>query len=147
MLKAVRKDLEDMTAEVRATTSYQEFWSPGGSGFKHGNGALQPLVRAYLGVPATSVPSERAWSSAGFIYNERRASMTPDNLAKRAQVRDRVMRLSSKEEAQKFVDVVKVTVEKNELELHEAVAEAERALEAERASEADVQIVDDNVVS
>jgi hypothetical protein len=142
MLSAVRKDLEAMTPAVRKGESYQKYWSKGGNGFKHGNGALQPLARAYLGVPATSVPSERAWSSAGFIYNERRASMTPDNLAKRAQVRDRVMRLSNKEEAQKFVDSMQISVAEGELALRVAL-EAESARELEVLSEIEEVGVDE----
>ena len=41
---------------------------------------LVKLVDKYLSVPATSVPSERAFSRAGHIVNDRRACLLPQNV-------------------------------------------------------------------
>jgi len=41
---------------------------------------LVKLVHKYLSVPATSVPSERAFSHAGYIVNDRRACLLPQNV-------------------------------------------------------------------
>jgi len=35
------------------------------------------VVRIYLAIPATSAPSERAFSIAGFIASAKRCSLTP----------------------------------------------------------------------
>ena len=42
---------------------------------------LSHMARKYLCVPATSVPSERAFSVAGYIVNEKRACLLPDNVS------------------------------------------------------------------
>lgn len=41
---------------------------------------LSTLARKYLCIPATSVPSESAFSTAGHIVNRRRASLAPDTV-------------------------------------------------------------------
>ena len=41
---------------------------------------LAQLVCKYLLVPATSVPSERVFSRAGHIVNDRRACLLPQNV-------------------------------------------------------------------
>ena len=41
---------------------------------------LAVLARKYLAVPSTSVPSERLFSTAGFIVDKRRASLHPDTV-------------------------------------------------------------------
>lgn len=41
---------------------------------------LKDLAKKYLAVPATSAPSERAFSLAGNICNRRRASLSPQHL-------------------------------------------------------------------
>ena len=41
---------------------------------------LVKLVHKYLSVPAISVPSERAFSRAGHIVNDRRACLLPQNV-------------------------------------------------------------------
>ena len=40
---------------------------------------LARLARKYLCLPATSVPSERAFSIAGHVVNAKRACLLPDN--------------------------------------------------------------------
>ena len=41
---------------------------------------MSRLARKYLSIPATYVPSERAWSKAGFLTEKRRSSLSPKNL-------------------------------------------------------------------
>ena len=41
---------------------------------------LSSLARKYLYIPATSVPSERAFSIAGHIVNRRIACLNPDSV-------------------------------------------------------------------
>ena len=38
------------------------------------------LARKFLCIPATSVPSERAFSVAGHVVNEKRACLLPENI-------------------------------------------------------------------
>ena len=42
---------------------------------------LSQLARKYLCVPATSVPSKRAFSVAGHVVNEKRSSLLPENVS------------------------------------------------------------------
>ena len=51
--------------------------------FDHGRGVYPDLfdfALEHLCIPATSVPSEQAFSIAGVIFNQRRASLTPNHL-------------------------------------------------------------------
>jgi len=41
---------------------------------------LSKLAKQYLCIPATSVPSERAFSLAGYIVNQKRACLLPENV-------------------------------------------------------------------
>ena len=41
---------------------------------------LAKMARCYLCVPATSIPSERVFSTAGLVINDRRSSLSPENV-------------------------------------------------------------------
>ena len=43
---------------------------------------LSQLAKRYLAIPATSVPCERVFSSAGYIVSERRSCLLPENVSK-----------------------------------------------------------------
>ncbi|XP_051998856.1 E3 SUMO-protein ligase ZBED1-like [Xyrauchen texanus] len=52
------------------------WWKDKESQFPH----LARLAKSFLGVPATSVPSERVFSTAGDIVTAQRASLSPENV-------------------------------------------------------------------
>lgn len=52
------------------------WWKDNQNQFPH----LAKLAKMYLGIPATSVPSERVFSTAGDIVTAQRASLSPDNV-------------------------------------------------------------------
>ena len=117
--------MEQMAAEdVKDRPTAKQFWSS--EGRQHFNGVLFPLARAYLCIPATEVPSERVWSSAGFLYNETNAQMTNANICKRVRVRDRAVALKSEKDVNIFVESVKKSMESVEtMERREQVVEVE----------------------
>ena len=49
-----------------------KWWANNASKYPH----LSQVARAYLGIPATSVSSERLFSKTGLIISERRTSLT-----------------------------------------------------------------------
>ncbi|KAK3556990.1 hypothetical protein QTP70_022329 [Hemibagrus guttatus] len=52
------------------------WWKDNESQFPH----VAKLAKCYLGVSATSVPSERVLSTAGDIFTAQRASLSPENV-------------------------------------------------------------------
>lgn len=44
------------------------------------SGGLVPVAKKLLAIPATSTPSERSFSVAGRLIEERRTSLDPDNV-------------------------------------------------------------------
>ncbi len=52
------------------------WWKDNQNQFPH----LAKLAKSYLGIPATSIPSERVFSTAGDIATAQRASLSPDNV-------------------------------------------------------------------
>lgn len=105
--------------DVKDRPTAKQFWSTDGK--QHFNGVLFPLARAYLCIPATEVPSERVWSSAGFIYNETNAQMTNENICKRVRVRDRALELKGVHDVRAFVETVKKNMERVERDAVEVV--------------------------
>ena len=63
---------------VPRTKNPLEFWEE----VKFTYPSLYPLVRKYLSVLATSVPSERLFSKAGIIETERRNRLNPERLSR-----------------------------------------------------------------
>lgn len=53
-----------------------QFWSINRQVFPN----LCRLANKYLCIPATSTPSERLFSNAGFIVNARRSMLSPENV-------------------------------------------------------------------
>jgi len=72
----IRQQLETI-AKLGKPKNALDFWKD----WKHGK-VLSFVVRKLLSIPATSSSSERAFSSAGFVYNEERASLDIDNAEK-----------------------------------------------------------------
>ena len=57
--------------------SLLEWWNRSKHRYPH----LAKLAMNYLSIPATSVPSERAFSTVGHIVNEKRAYLLPENVS------------------------------------------------------------------
>lgn len=69
-------ELSRFLGEQPTTDSPTEWWSN-----NHGRyPLLSQLARRYLAVPATSVPCERAFSTAGHIASEKRSCLLPENV-------------------------------------------------------------------
>ena len=66
--------VQEPTADINA--SPLEWWKHNGSRYPR----LSLLALKYLGIPATSVPSDRVFSKAGEIVSRRRASLKPSNV-------------------------------------------------------------------
>lgn len=108
LLGKLRQIMEGLTPEERQSASLTTFWGPNGTARRLGNGMLVPLARAYLSVPATSVPSERVWSSAGFIYNDSNARLAAENVSKRVLIRDHILKLRNQQEVTEFLSKLKL---------------------------------------
>jgi hypothetical protein len=77
---------------------------------------IRHIARLVLCVPATSAPSERVFSSAGFIVSKNRARLDDDNVVMLATIRDHLNRLVTNEQRTVFLekcsDKLKETAEK-----------------------------------
>lgn len=76
-----------------------EFWRTA-----EGLDNIRHIARLVLCVPATSAPSERVFSSAGFIVNKNRARLDDENVVMLATIRDHLKRLVTLDQRKKFLD-------------------------------------------
>ena len=67
-----------MTKEQKEDTNILKWWKCNRGLFPN----LFKLVKVYLHIPATSVPSERIFSLAGYIVRSRRSNILPVNVDK-----------------------------------------------------------------
>jgi len=67
-----------MTREEKEKTNVLTWWRNNRGLFPN----LFKLVKVYLHIPATSVPSERIFSLAGYIVRSRRSNILPVNVDK-----------------------------------------------------------------
>ena len=67
-----------MTKEEKEDTNILKWWKCNRGLFPN----LFKLVKVYLHIPATSVPSERIFSLAGYIVRSRRSNILPVNVDK-----------------------------------------------------------------
>lgn len=80
--KPFRLEVEEEVQHYRSVQSLSVesnplvWWRDNENQFPH----LAKLAKRFLGIPATSVPSERVFSTAGDIVRAQRASLTPDNV-------------------------------------------------------------------
>lgn len=87
--KAIKAELEDLREYFEkmkpedVPSDALEWWKHYSQGIR-----LQELAKKYLSIPETSTPSERAFSSAGVIYNERRASLDCGTVEKLIFIRE-----------------------------------------------------------
>ena len=71
------KEIERYLREplVKQEENCLQWWSRSAHNFP----ALSKFAKRYLCIPATSVPAERVFSTAGLIINEKRSSLLPQN--------------------------------------------------------------------
>ena len=62
--------------KVESNTKVLEWWLSNSTKFPR----LSKLAARYMCIPATSVPSERVFSTAGNIINAKRSNLTPENV-------------------------------------------------------------------
>ena len=73
----IKKDMNNyLCLELECSENPLHWWHDRKRHFPH----LSLMARKYLCVPATSVQSERAFSVAGYIVNEKRSCLLPDNV-------------------------------------------------------------------
>lgn len=76
-IEKTKEEVRKYLSEDPALEDPLQWWKQKSSKYP----TLVQLARQYLAVPATSVPSERAFSAAGHIANERRSScLLPDSV-------------------------------------------------------------------
>ena len=71
-----RTELARYIGEDSTEKNPLEWWKENSSKYP----TLNKLALKYLCIPATSVPSERAFSIAGHVVNEKRASLLPETV-------------------------------------------------------------------
>ena len=76
--RGVEKEIKIYSREVSIplTSCPLEWWRKNCSLYP----LLSPLAKAYLSIPATSVPSECVFSAAGDIVNAQRSQLLPENV-------------------------------------------------------------------
>ena len=72
----VQREIRKYIAEDKTSENPLTWWKV--NGFRYP--ILSELVKKYLCILATSVPSERAFSKAGHIVNDKRACLLPDSV-------------------------------------------------------------------
>ena len=72
----VQREIQKYIAEDKTSENPLTWWKV--NGFRYP--ILSQLVKKYLCILATSVPSERAFSKAGHIVNDKRACLLPDSV-------------------------------------------------------------------
>ena len=72
----VQREIRKYIAEDKTSENPLTWWKV--NGFRYP--ILSELVKKYMCIPATSVPSERAFSKAGHIVNDKRACLLPDSV-------------------------------------------------------------------
>ncbi|XP_039593879.1 zinc finger BED domain-containing protein 4-like [Polypterus senegalus] len=76
--KGIERETELYRREASIPLSYcpLTWWRENSSKYP----LLSPLVKEYLSIPATSVPSERVFSTAGDIVTAQRSQLLPENV-------------------------------------------------------------------
>jgi hypothetical protein len=76
--------VDSQAGKISTDFNVLKWWRDVGSRhFPH----LSDLAAAFLCIPASSAASERAFSSSGFLFSERRRSISPENLSDYCMIR------------------------------------------------------------
>ena len=74
----IKKEMNNhLCLELQCSEDPLQWWNYHNRHFPH----LSIMAKKYLSIPATSVPSERAFSVAGYIVNEKRSCLLPENVS------------------------------------------------------------------
>ena len=74
----IKKEMNNyLCLELQCSENPLQWWYDHKRHFPH----LSLMAKKYLCIPATSVPSERAFSVAGYICNEKRSCLLPENVS------------------------------------------------------------------